>query len=513
MYLITIYDGIDDKTGTVIHSPYPNQVKLSKAIVHRVVQGISDMSFTLNLSNPAWAKIKPLRTLIKVEDIKRGKKIFDGRVLKPKQSMDGSGMFSAEYTCESKLAYLNDSNQRHGEYHNISVRDFLQLMIDNHNRQVEPHKRFKVGNITVQDSNDSLYRYLGYEKTYATIKDKLIDRLGGYLVLREEADGMYLDYLESVGEFKNTPIKLRTNLKDMQREIDPLEVITRLVPLGANIESEDEEATDASQARVTIASVNNGIDYLDDIDLQKEFGIIEGALNFDDVTLPSNLINRGNQFLANQKAAKVSYSVSPVDVSLIDTSFDAFECGNWHQIINPVFAVDEPLQIVEQTIDVNNPQNAGLIIGEKYRTLTQYQIESNKSRQNVVALQNTVTRQAKALAGLQAEMQAVDNAIGSIQGALVDSDLPGLEQAIADLEDAIDSLNSSIGNIPIYDIATPSTPGLMSAPDKSKLNLISIHQDIDLDSLKSKFDQITVAQPVDLDNLLARVTALEGGTA
>jgi len=498
MYLITIYDGIDDKTGTVIHSPYPNQVKLSKAIVHRVVQGISDMSFTLNLSNPAWGKIKSLRTLIKVEDIKRGKKIFDGRVLKPKQSMDGSGIFLAEYTCESKLAYLNDSNQRHGEYHNISVRDFFQVIVDNHNRQVEPHKRFKVGDITVQDSNDSLYRYLGYEKTYVTIKDKLLDRLGGYLVLREEPDGMYLDYLESVGEFKNTPIKLRTNLKDMQREIDPLEVITRLVPLGANIESEDEEATDASQARVTIDSVNNGIEYLDDLELQKEFGIIEGTVTFDDVTLPSNLITRGNQFLSNQKAAKVSYSVSPVDVSLIDTSFDAFECGNWHQIINPVFTIDEPLQIVEQTIDVNNPQNAGLIIGEKYRTLTQYQIDSNKARQNIVALQNTVTRQAKALAGLQAEMKAVDDSVTSIQEALVDSDLPGLQHAVEELQSAINDLNQAIEGIPFYQLATTSTDGLMSAVDK-----------LSHDYMKTKTDLITVSSQIDLNDLLARLEALE----
>src|SRR5690606_156070 len=138
--------------------------------------------------------------------------------------------------------------------------DFLQVIIDNHNQQVEPHKRFKLGEVTVTDNNDSLYRYLGYENTYATIKDKLIDRLGGYLVLREEENGMYLDYLESIGEYKDTPIQLKTNLKDMQREIDPLGVITRVIPLGARIESDDPDATDASQARLTIEEVNNGID-------------------------------------------------------------------------------------------------------------------------------------------------------------------------------------------------------------------------------------------------------------
>jgi len=201
--------------------------------------------------------------------------------------------------------------------------------------------------------------------------------------------------------------------------------------------------------------------------------------------------------------------VSPVDVSLIDVSFDAFECGNWHQIINPVFFVDEPLQIVEQTIDVNNPQNANLIIGEKYRTLTQYQIESNKSRQNVVALQNTVIRQAQTLASLKSEMKAVDDSITSIQDSLVESDLPGLEQAISDLENAIENLNTSIGNIPIYDVATPTSNGLMGAPDKAKLNLITLSNTVNLDALKDELAQISEVQ----GDLVRRVAELEGGTS
>src|SRR5690606_38053033 len=140
---------------------------------------------------------------------------------------------------------------------------------------------------------------------------------------------------------------------------------------------EDEQATDASQARLTIAEVNNGIDYLDDLELQKEFGIIGGTIIFDDVTQPNILKTRGEQFLANQKAAAVRYDITPVDVSLIDESFDSFECGNWHQVVNPVFAIDETVQIIEQKIDIKEPQKCSLTIGEKYKTLTRYQVEAN----------------------------------------------------------------------------------------------------------------------------------------
>lgn len=494
MYLVTIYDGPNDNIGTVIHSPFIDDLKLSKGEINLVVQGISDMSFIINPLNPGWGKINPLKTLIRVDDIKRNKKVFDGRVLKPTQKMSSNGIFSIQYACEGKLAYLNDSRQRHGEYHNTTPKGFLQVIINNHNKQVEPHKRFKLGVVTVTNSIDNVYRYLGYDKTFATIKDKLIDRLGGFLVLRDEEDGMYLDYLESVGEFKDTPIRLRTNLKDMQREIDPLGIITRLLPLGARIESEDETATDASQARLTIETVNDGTDYLNDLELQKEFGIVEGEVIYDDVTQPNILKTRGKQYLAEQKAAKVSYDVTPVDISLIDESFDELECGNWHQIINPVLSIDEPLQIIEQRININDPQKSNLIIGEKYKTLTQYQIETNKAQRQVVELQNQVESQTRTIFNMRTDLITVDNAVSNIQQALEDSDFLGLEDAIENLNQAVDNLIAAVEDILVYEVATPTKDGLMSAVDKKKIDLISVVNPIDLDALVAKVEALENAR-------------------
>src|SRR5699024_695621 len=108
---------------------------------------------------------------------------------------------------------------------------------------------------TVTNPTDNVYRYLGYENTYETIKDKLIKRLGGYIQARREVDGLYLDYLEEVGEYiESTPIRLSHNMQSIDYEVDPTEIVTRLVPLGERIESEDEDAADASEARLTIES-------------------------------------------------------------------------------------------------------------------------------------------------------------------------------------------------------------------------------------------------------------------
>lgn len=479
MYEVTIYDGPNDNLGIVIHSPFPNRVKISSGSIKLLLKSISNGSITINLSNPGWGKIKPLVTLIRVKDIKRNKTVFKGRILKPVQTMTSEGMFSTEYAIESDMAYLNDSNQRFGEYHNISVRDFFTVMVDNHNRQVEPHKQFKVGNVTVTDSNDSLYRYLGYEKTFATIKDKLIDRLGGYLIVREEPDGNYIDYLAEVGEDSPTEIRLRKNLKDMKREIDPLGIITRLIPLGARIESDDEEATDASQARIDIKDVNGGIDYLDDPDMIDEFGIIEGTLELDDVNDKNTIKLRGQQFFASQKAAKVTYSLTPVDVSLIDESFDELEVGNRHKVINEVFGIDDQLQIIEKEIDIPNPTKIALTIGEKYLTLTSYQVDARKKVKSVESLERQVTAYSNKIASISTELTNTKQTLQQTQERIenyenvTDGDITAISQSVSDLIDIVDNLEQTVNNIPSAQLAWFDKNGLMSSSDYSKLYYIS----------------------------------------
>ena len=62
---------------------------------------------------------------------------------------------------------------------------------------MEEQKQFKLGNITVTDNNDYVsYSSSEYTKTLDAIKNKLINTHGGYLQVRYEKDGKYLDYLE-----------------------------------------------------------------------------------------------------------------------------------------------------------------------------------------------------------------------------------------------------------------------------------------------------------------------------
>ncbi len=506
MYKVTI---VNDDVETVIHSPHANDLKLETGTIKKEINKIDYFSMSFFLNNPAYGNLKPFKTFINVLNTKTGKHEFEGRILNPSGTMEANGLISYNYECEGELGYLHDSQQKHLEYRG-TPENLLVEILNYHNDQVEDYKKFYPGIMEVTTTTDNLYVYLSAESsTFDEIKDKILERVGGELRIRKENEIRYLDVLERVGENKQTQIKIAKNLKSISQSVDPTEIITRLTPLGTRFESEEEEATDASQARLTIEEVNNGIPYIDRPDLIAEFGIQGGSVTWDDITLPSRLLSTGQNWMNNQKVALTQYEISALDLFLIGLDIDIFDVGNSHPIINPIMNIDERLRIIGKTTDINNPQDASLKIGDKFKSLDDYQADANKSAQKVVDLETTVNRQSQRLASIQTELKNVDNIIEDLNNAIGDADIPALEDAISNLNQAVSNLTDAVNAIPDYDVATPVSDGLMSALDKSKLDLIQLVNSINLDVLQTKLDLITINNAIDLDLLEQRVSDLE----
>lgn len=401
MYRVTIYDGPDDPVGELIHM---DGAKIRKAPfkLNLKKEGIDDVSIKMNVNNPGWLKMHPKRTLIEIYNERTGNYIFKGRVLKPTRKMNETGIFTKTFACEGRLAYLHDSHQSWEKVQDTSIYNFFKKLIDNHNRQVEPYKRFKVGRVTVKNNTDNVYRYIGYGSTYDEIKEDLMDSLGGYLQLRDEPDGTYIDYLEEIGEVREEPIHLKNRLQSFESEIDPTEVITRIRVLGATIDDEPEEGAEETQAvsspRITMASVNNGLDYIVDETLENEFGIQYGTIIYDDVREPTTLLNRAKSYRDAQQSAKISYSITALNIDLIRTDVEALVLGNTYPIMaNVEFNTVDYLQIVEMTIDSENLQKNQITVGSTFKTLTQYQALQAKRLTQVYTLKATVDRQSRQL--------------------------------------------------------------------------------------------------------------------
>ena len=366
-------------------------------IVGSIKQGINVIdSFTFDIypNNPGYLKITPLKTRVEVENSLNGRIEFVGRVLIAKPVLSSSGEFKMSVICESELGYLMDSSVTYAEYHDLSVEGYLTKLIENHNSQVDREKHFKIGEVNVESS---LYRYWGYDKTFDTLKEDLLDKLGGELRIRKEGGVRYLDYLKEIGEHKGTTIQISKNLLTMEQERDPGQVISRLIPLGAKLSDETEE-------RLTIAESNDGVIYIDDEEAIEAFGIICGTEVWDDVTLATNLLTKGKKFQKENNRIKKSHKIDAVDLSLIGLDLDSFEVGNYYQVINPLMDINEELRIISKTIVIDNPQNSSLEIGDKFEDIKDYQLQAIKTNEELTSVRSTVQMTVKTMSSVSGEL-------------------------------------------------------------------------------------------------------------
>ena len=379
-------------------------------------------SFTFNIykNNQGYDLIKSLKTKIEVINTKTNKVEFKGRVLLPKQKMSNLGLFTKTVVCESELGYLMDSTQRYGEYHNVTVREFLEIIIEQHNKQVSEDKQFKVGQVTVTDNNDSLYRFIGYEKTFNTIQDKLIDRLGGELRIRYINGVRYLDYLEEIGSVSSTEIRLAKNLVTLEEEKDPTSIITRLVPLGSKktVIDDNEEETEIEE-RITVAEINNGLDYIDDIEAMEEFGIIEDTVTFDDVNIVENLLRKGKEYLRSNNKIRKSYSITALDLSLIGLDINSIDLYNYYKVSNSLMNIDEELRVIEKTIKIESPEDSTVQVGEKFDDIKKYQLSVSKTANEVKEVQNKLNNTIATVVKVENNVVQIGSSVGEIEDGLI----------------------------------------------------------------------------------------------
>lgn len=370
MFVVTITNGAEN---TIIHSDGTDRISGGK--VAKSINAVDSFSFIIYPNNAGYDLLKPLTTSVKVYDESTDKDIFIGRVLKCPDSMDERGLICRKVTCEGRLGWLYDSVQPYVEYKMVGISTVLSSFLSKHNSQVGADKRIELGQVTVTASNNYTYT-ANWDKTMNVIADKLIGKFGGEIQLRDKDGKVYLDYLENIGHGTDTTIELAVNLKTISREVDETAVITRLYPLGAKF-------TD-SEKRLTIGPVNGGKDYIEDSSLIAKYGVISGPQIWDDVTLVSNLLSKGKEYLKSVNRAKVQYQITALDLSRIDKHIEQFELGCWYRVKNSIMGIDEDLRIVGISIDLDNPQASQLTFGDQFETLSGFMTAKTQSLQSAI---------------------------------------------------------------------------------------------------------------------------------
>ena len=340
MYTIKAF--VDGKEYT-LHNPKIRNLIVGDPYYQKGDNVNGQASFSVYPKHPYYQYVKKLTTDIVIykDDVEK----FAGRVLYDDQ--DSKGV--KKVFVEGELAYFCDSVQRPNVYHNISVRDYVSKIIDNHNAQVEERKQFTLGRVTVTDPNDSLYRYANWESTRDTLKTKLVERLGGHLVIRKENGVRYLDYLSDDDFYRQNTQEIRfgKNLLDYSENMDASDLVTCVIPLGATLEESSIEGLDE---RLTISSVNGGVDYVSSSEAIAAYGKICKTVTWDDVTVPANLLRKGKEYLKSTQFENMVLNIKAVDLNLIDSATQEFEVGDLIRCISPPHGLDTNMPLSSITV-------------------------------------------------------------------------------------------------------------------------------------------------------------------
>lgn len=400
----------------VVHSPYSRKGnKILSGTIKQAQNAINEFTFVIPMQNDLYQKFIPFQSIVQVVNLYDEEVEFEGRVLSVSNKMTSTG-FVQEVVCEDFLSFLHDSTQHFQKLKNTGAEAYLREILNQHNAQVEDYKRIYLGAVTVKSLTDKPWRYLGYESTWDTIRERIIANIGGYLTLRRANDGLYLDWTTSIGQNQESPIQLGRNIKSASREISFDGIATQIMPIGADEnnsqnENKEEQGSDVTRKQIDISSVNGGKIWLEDTELVAKFGIIRKPVIWTEIDNPQVLKNRGLQYLRNQKIALAKWTVAAVERYLIDSRYVKFKIGNTHPILNAPLSGIERLQITEKKIDILNPQSVDLVIGSKSQSLSAYQLQSQEaieSIERVKANQNIENRRDRLLT-LTSELERLRN--------------------------------------------------------------------------------------------------------
>lgn len=323
------------------------------------VNKAGSFEFKMPPNHPQYNLPVKMRSVIQVfqDDVE----IFSGRPIEQKTDFYNRKFIS----CEGQLAYLNDSIQRPAEYHDKTVRGYLETLIANHNSQVDESKQFKVGIVTVKDNNDSLYRYTNYNSTLQEIKEDLVDDLGGYIRIRNVDGYHYIDYIEEYDNTNNQTIQFGENLLDFSRNFNWTELVTAIIPLGAKLE---ESPIEALEQRLTIESVNNGCDYLTNEEALATFGWIAKTVTWDGVKTPEMLLSKGRKWLTDNQFEEMVIEAKAIDLHYTDGEIEQFKLGDKIKVHSLLHGIDRYFPLTKMTIQLNNLSANTITLGTTVKT-------------------------------------------------------------------------------------------------------------------------------------------------
>lgn len=341
--------------------------KIGKGSITLEVNKSGSFTFSIYPDHFFYDSFIRLKTVITV--YKSNRIIFRGRILNDVTDYWNNKVI----TCEGELGFLQDSIIRPFSFYGTPEALFTRI-IENHNEQVDEFKRFKIGVVTVVDANNYISRSNSeYESALSNLNDRLLeDATGGYLYITHGDDGTdpipTINYLADFTKVSTQVIEFGSNLKNYTKTIKGEDIATAIIPLGHEV---DDGNSDTEDPKLTIKSVNNGLDYVYSKDGVALYGWIFKVVSWDDVTVAANLKAKAEAYVENIVKQNITIELNAVDLHLLDSSIESFNIGEYVRVYSTPHNFDSTLLCNKLTLDILKPDNDTYILGHTYTTLTE----------------------------------------------------------------------------------------------------------------------------------------------
>jgi hypothetical protein len=281
-----------------------------------------------------------------------GKLHFRGRALYPTDDF----MLRRTITCEGERCFLRDGIHRPYSY-NDTPKNIFREVINSYNVDVEAEKQFAVGSVN-GISTDTILLENEEAETHLSVIDKLVEKCGGFITFSFNAAGQReINWVAKLSYHNKQLIEFGSNLMDFSRTMANTDLATRIIPYGAKNESTGE--------RLTIKSVNNEQDFIQDDKAVALRGVVTKAVYFDEITLPDALLARAQQYLNTSKNVITSLELRAIDLALIDKNIDSFILGDIIEVRSKPHGINtDTFQLTNQDIDFLYPDNDRIVLSK-----------------------------------------------------------------------------------------------------------------------------------------------------
>lgn len=347
---------VQDSIDNIVISP----------VLTEKLNGVPTLKYTIPYSDKFYQDYQRRISKIEVkyDDVSK----FKGRLLNDRLLFNGN----KELTFEGELAFLNDIQYPPYEFEG-DYGDLFKDVLNYYNSKCDKDKRFNVGQITMTDSNNYITRSSEtYSSCWNVISEKILS-YGGYIKLRYVGDERYLDLLYESGVVTKQKIEFGENLLDLEEYIDSSEIATVVIPLGAK-KNDTKELNDNIQRtytaeRIDIRSVNNGKLCIES-KLVKKLGRVERVVNWDDVTIPSNLLTKAKKKCDELILENQSITAKAIDLHYAGNDTPYFKIGDIIPILSKPHNIETTAILTERTTYLNDPTQDTFSLGTEKKTLT-----------------------------------------------------------------------------------------------------------------------------------------------